>query len=1041
MTSIIINPQVGSATPLPNGTEGQVLTIVSGAPKWANSASVPGGTSGQLQINSSGTFAGITIGGDATFDPATGALTITKTGGALFASSAIIDTTIATNITSGTLPAARLPAPTSTTLGGVESYAPISHQWINAISTTGAPSSSQPAFTDISGTVAAAQLPNPSASTLGGVQSGSAGANQFMTGINTSGVPQFAQPVAADISGLAASYVAASSVGAASGLATLDNSGKLSTSQIPAAFSGALAYQGAWNASTNSPTITSGASTAGGYYVISVAGTTTINGVSSWAVGDYIINNGTTWQKVAAASPDIVTLDSYTWGVTPVASGSASGTDAAYFLRNTSGANLVIDTLSIAVPSATPAKIAIVHPNSDGTATAVSLTPVHLAAGVNTFTGLKDATGKPLAIPAGDLVGVYTPAVSGGIYYNTSGSGAGAYSISGVPGVNSTLSSSGVSAWDLSLQVVASGVAIGGIDTTLARVTAMETNLGGQQVIGATPAAATVSSTPRSYVLQDMATVTGTVYGLKIAVPTTQTITLMACTLNSNGTLTLANSVDIPVTAGLHTLDVSLPVTAGQFIGVYYPTNLYYDSGTPCGLWYAGSKIATSTACTNYGGFTIQQQFFIASGANLVTAKLGFDGPSGIFNLLSSADATGVADATAILAAAAVQVPNPYLAPGTYAVTAMPRYGCGFWGPGKVKLNGTRFYTAQRPADHSVYLGARAELASEIFNGAPLILIGDSVTQWSSASSAATQWTNLLTRYLNAYSSVGDEPLCVNFDNISTYTPAFYGMTLSGSTSAGSVGPIGLSRILADGASISFTGTYATLGVFYEQKAGAGSLVVAYGGGTLATLTCAGSTDHDHYSGAIATGQTTSQTYTLTASGGPVEITGLQRLGLPIASAPPRLQVFRHAHGSYLIDYFAGAPTASILKQASALSATPPRVVICLGFNDQFYDPPATIAAHLAALITALKAGGVINLHGMLPWRVSSAWASIFQNGYTYDGALSALRSTYRAQGVDIIPVHAVDFAGEGMTGDGLHPTDLGQDAVAQIITSHLAGV
>jgi len=160
MTSIIINPQVGSATPLPNGTEGQVLTIVSGAPKWANSASVPGGTSGQLQINSSGTFAGITIGGDATFDPATGALTITKTGGALFASSAIIDTTIATNITSGTLPAARLPAPTSTTLGGVESYAPISHQWINAISTTGAPSSSQPAFTDISGTVAAAQLPN-----------------------------------------------------------------------------------------------------------------------------------------------------------------------------------------------------------------------------------------------------------------------------------------------------------------------------------------------------------------------------------------------------------------------------------------------------------------------------------------------------------------------------------------------------------------------------------------------------------------------------------------------------------------------------------------------------------------------------------------------------------------------------------------------------------------------------------------------------------------------------------------------------------------
>ena len=54
----------------------------------------------------------------------------------------------------------------------------------------------------VSGTLPAAQLPNPSASTLGGVQSGSASSNQFMTGINTSGVPQFAQPSASNISGL-----------------------------------------------------------------------------------------------------------------------------------------------------------------------------------------------------------------------------------------------------------------------------------------------------------------------------------------------------------------------------------------------------------------------------------------------------------------------------------------------------------------------------------------------------------------------------------------------------------------------------------------------------------------------------------------------------------------------------------------------------------------------------------------------------------------------------------------------------------------------
>lgn len=61
------------------------------------------------------------------------------------------NTTNATNITSGTLPAAQLPNPTASTLGGVESFAAVSNQWIRQISTSGVPTASQPAFTDISG--------------------------------------------------------------------------------------------------------------------------------------------------------------------------------------------------------------------------------------------------------------------------------------------------------------------------------------------------------------------------------------------------------------------------------------------------------------------------------------------------------------------------------------------------------------------------------------------------------------------------------------------------------------------------------------------------------------------------------------------------------------------------------------------------------------------------------------------------------------------------------------------------------------------------
>jgi hypothetical protein len=69
-------------------------------------------------------------------------------------------------------------------------------------------------------------------------------------------------------------------------------------SAIGSAIIGTAVYKGAWNASTNSPTITSGAGTQGDFYIVSVAGTTSIDGVNEWSPGDWILFNGTTWEKV-----------------------------------------------------------------------------------------------------------------------------------------------------------------------------------------------------------------------------------------------------------------------------------------------------------------------------------------------------------------------------------------------------------------------------------------------------------------------------------------------------------------------------------------------------------------------------------------------------------------------------------------------------------------------------------------------------------------------------------------------------------------------
>ena len=57
-------------------------------------------------------------------------------------------------------------------------------------------------------------------------------------------------------------------------------------------------YQGTWDASTNDPTLTSSVGTKGHYYVVSIAGSTNLNGITNWGVGDWAVFNGSVWQRV-----------------------------------------------------------------------------------------------------------------------------------------------------------------------------------------------------------------------------------------------------------------------------------------------------------------------------------------------------------------------------------------------------------------------------------------------------------------------------------------------------------------------------------------------------------------------------------------------------------------------------------------------------------------------------------------------------------------------------------------------------------------------
>jgi hypothetical protein len=70
------------------------------------------------------------------------------------------------------------------------------------------------------------------------------------------------------------------------------------TSITSTSFTGGLEYKGNWNASTNTPTLTSSVGTNGNYYTVSVAGSTNLNGITDWQVGDWAIFNGAEWQKI-----------------------------------------------------------------------------------------------------------------------------------------------------------------------------------------------------------------------------------------------------------------------------------------------------------------------------------------------------------------------------------------------------------------------------------------------------------------------------------------------------------------------------------------------------------------------------------------------------------------------------------------------------------------------------------------------------------------------------------------------------------------------
>lgn len=98
--------------------------------------------------------------------------------------------------------------------------------------------------------------------------------------------------------------------GQANGYASLDGGGKVPASQLP---NSVMEFQGAWNASTNTPTLANGSGNPGDVYQASVAGTVDFGaGNITFAAGDFVIYGASgVWSK-SVNSNAVASVNGYT---------------------------------------------------------------------------------------------------------------------------------------------------------------------------------------------------------------------------------------------------------------------------------------------------------------------------------------------------------------------------------------------------------------------------------------------------------------------------------------------------------------------------------------------------------------------------------------------------------------------------------------------------------------------------------------------------------------------------------------------------------
>lgn len=263
---------------------------------------------------------------------------------------------------------------------------------------------------------------------------------------------------------------------------------------------GALVYKGTWDASTNTPTLVSSVGNQGDYYVVSVAGTTNLNGITDWQVNDIAVFNGAVWQKIDNTDA-VLSVNGQTGAVVLTAPDVGATANTTYVLTSglLSGGGRLNANVTVGLTTVPVANVTGAVPDT------VNVLAGGLLSGGGPLTG--NVTISLTSVPSGNVSGLGTMAtqnansvaITGGTVDNVSLANANITSVAQTfP--NNFLANSSSTLGNTTMTLGSTVTTVGNLTLTGATVTA-NVSLTNQTAANATFAVANLPLDPEGYVI------------------------------------------------------------------------------------------------------------------------------------------------------------------------------------------------------------------------------------------------------------------------------------------------------------------------------------------------------------------------------------------------------------------------------------------------------------------------------------------------------------------------------------------------------------